>query len=100
MPQQSIMEINNVQFEDPSPVLTFVMKNWVTIFIFWAKNNFLGESDLKKRCILSLYKYQKALFENESCQEFGGQTVLQIEAVHNLRKVRMYLNVLSLRSTN
>ena len=25
--------------------------------------------------------------------------VLQIEAVHNLRKVRMYLNVLSLRST-
>ena len=24
---------------------------------------------------------------------------LQIEAVHNLRKVRMYLNVLSLRST-
>ena len=30
----------------------------------------------------------------------SGQTVLQIEAVHNLRKVRMYLNVLSLRSTS
>ena len=36
----------------------------------------------------------------EPCQEFRGQTVLQIEAVHNLRKVRMYLNVLSLRSTS
>ena len=38
--------------------------------------------------------------KNEPCQEFRGQTVLQIEAVHNLRKVRMYLNVLSLRSTS
>ena len=38
--------------------------------------------------------------KNEACQEFRGQTVLQIEAVHNLRKVRMYLNVLSLRSTS
>ena len=37
---------------------------------------------------------------DEPCQEFRGQTVLQIEAVHNLRKVRMYLNVLSLRSTS
>ena len=36
---------------------------------------------------------------NESCQEFRGQSVLEIETVHNLRKVRMYLNVLSLRST-
>ena len=36
----------------------------------------------------------------ESCQEFRGQSVLEIEAVHNLRKVRMYLNVLSLRSTS
>ena len=34
----------------------------------------------------------------EPCQEFRGQTVLQIEAVHNLRKVCMYLNVLSLHS--
>ena len=38
--------------------------------------------------------------DDEPCQEFRGQTVLQIEAVHNLRKVRMYLNVLSLRSTS
>ena len=37
---------------------------------------------------------------NESCQEFGGRTVLQIEAVHSLHKVRMYLNVLSLQSTS
>ena len=37
---------------------------------------------------------------DESCQEFRGQSVLQIEAVHNLRKVCMYLNVLSLRSTS
>ena len=37
---------------------------------------------------------------DESCQEFGGWTVLQIEAVHNLRKVHMYLNVLSLQSTS
>ena len=29
-----------------------------------------------------------------------GQTDQQIEAVHNLRKVRMYHNVLSLRSTS
>ena len=36
----------------------------------------------------------------DTCQEFRGQTVLRIEAVHNLRKVRMYLNVLSLRSTS
>ena len=36
----------------------------------------------------------------ESCHEFGGQTVLQIVAVHNLPKVRMYLNVLSLSSTS
>ena len=36
----------------------------------------------------------------EACQEFRGQVVPQIEAVHNLRKVRMYLNVLSLRSTS
>ena len=28
----------------------------------------------------------------ESCQKFGGRTVLQIEAVRNLRKVHMYLN--------
>ena len=35
-----------------------------------------------------------------ACQEFRGQVVPQIEAVHNLRKVRMYLNVLSLRSTS
>ena len=34
----------------------------------------------------------------EACQEFRG--LPQIEAVHNLRKVRMYLNVLSLRSTS
>ena len=34
-----------------------------------------------------------------TCQEFRGQSVLEIEAVHNLRKVRMYLNVLSLLST-
>ena len=39
-------------------------------------------------------------YKDESCQEFGGQTVLQIEAVHNLHKVHMYLNVLSLRSTS
>ena len=38
--------------------------------------------------------------DDEPCQEFRGQTVLQIEAVHNLRKVRMYVNVLSLRSTS
>ena len=38
--------------------------------------------------------------EDEACQEFRGQVVPQIEAVHNLRKVRMYLNVLSLRSTS
>ena len=37
---------------------------------------------------------------DEACQEFRGQVVPQIEAVHNLRKVRMYLNVLSLRSTS
>ena len=37
---------------------------------------------------------------DESCQEFRGQSVVEIEAVHNLRKVRMYLNVLSLRSTS
>ena len=37
---------------------------------------------------------------DESCQEFRGQSVLEIEAVHNLRKVRMYVNVLSLRSTS
>ena len=36
----------------------------------------------------------------EPCQEFRGQSVLEIEAVHNLRKVCMYLNVLSLRSTS
>ena len=39
-------------------------------------------------------------FSDESCQEFRGQSVLEIEGVHNLRKVRMYLNVLSLRSTS
>ena len=33
-------------------------------------------------------------------EQFRGQSVLEIEAVHNLRKVRMYLNVLSLRSTS
>ena len=37
---------------------------------------------------------------DEACQEFRGQVVPQIEAVHNLREVRMYLNVLSLRSTS
>ena len=37
---------------------------------------------------------------DEPCQEFRGQTVLQIEAVHNLHKVRMYFNILSLRSTS
>ena len=42
----------------------------------------------------------RQIMTNESCQEFRGQTVLQIEAVHNLRKVRMYLNVLSLAKGN
>ena len=37
------------------------------------------------------------IMSNEACQEFRGQTDQQIEAVHNLR---MYLNVLSLRSTS
>ena len=44
-------------------------------------------------------KFQNQIVD-EPCQEFRGQTVLQIEAVHNLRKVCMYLNVLSLRSTS
>ena len=42
----------------------------------------------------------RQIMTNESCQEFRGQTVLQIKAVHNLRKVRMYLNVLSLAKGN
>ena len=37
---------------------------------------------------------------DEACQEFRGQVVPQIEAVHNLREVCMYLNVLSLQSTS
>ena len=42
----------------------------------------------------------RQIMTNEACQEFRGQVIPQIEAVHNLRKVRMYLNVLSLRSTS
>ena len=55
----------------------------------------------------NLYRYIQHLileskfdYYDEACQEFRGQVVPQIEAVHNLRKVRMYLNVLSLRSTS
>ena len=54
----------------------------------------LGTLGTYRRNVRSLHN------KNEPCQEFRGQTVLQIEAVHNLRKVRMYLNVLSLRSTS
>ena len=44
------------------------------------------------------YTILVATEDDEPCQEFRG--LLEIEAVHNLRKARMYLNVLSLRSTS
>ena len=76
--------MTHVSYEDPSSLRTLLACTIVVLLLLRRKN--------KQR--------SNPLMNDEPCQEFRGQTVLQIEAVHNLRKVRMYLNVLSLRSTS